>query len=151
MNINNINVRSRSKEKYLYFFYRDLALLHGARNKRISFFAEMASRMDDKQVVNMTANQKKKIMKLIDPDSKDPLNAANQYLKTLVRINYIRSMGGGDYMINPGIFGRTNFRDDIEKRCSEYISITRGGNKRKNKQGLSKALSPLDTSNHATQ
>ena len=124
-------MRQRSKEKYLFFFYRDFPLLNGARNKRISFFVEMAGRMNDKQVVNMTAKQKKDIMKLIDPDSKDPLNAAKQYLAALREIDYIRLVGGGDYMINPRIFGRTNFRDDIDKRCSVYIKITRRDNKRK--------------------
>jgi len=66
------------KAKYYMTFYKDIALLHSICNKQTLFFAEMVSRMDSDQMVQMTPYIRKQIIEVIGVNATDNLAAARQ-------------------------------------------------------------------------
>ena len=116
------------KARYYMTFYKDIALLHSICNKQTLFFAAMASRMDDKQVVQMTPYIRKEIMDEIRTKSKDKLGAAKQYLFRLKESGLVADIGGGAYMINPRIHGRNNMQSSIDSKTETFMRIKYSAN-----------------------
>ena len=104
-------------------FYEDLALLHTTANKRTMFFAELISRMDADNVVNVNANIKREICKSINSKTNNPVDIASTYIKQLCRNGMLRSLGGGGYLVNPKIAGFSNYADTINKKMERWINV----------------------------
>jgi len=111
------------KKKYAMLFCEDIALLHTICNKQTMFFAEMISRMDGDQVVQMTPYTRKQLVSLIGSKSGAPLNVARQYLKQLSDSNLIADLGDGAYMINPRVAGFNNIAKMVEEKSDLYIRL----------------------------
>lgn len=111
------------KAKYYMTFYKDIALLHSICNKQTLFFAEMVSRMDSDQMVQMTPYIRKQIIDVIGVKSTDKLAAARQYLSKLADSNLIANNNDGAYMVNPKIHGHNNFLNAIEKKTEIFLKI----------------------------
>ena len=120
-----------SKEPYYMTFYKDLSLLHSIHNKQSLFFAQVLSRMDGEQVVCLTPRARKQIMLEIDSKSKNPLATARQMLSKLVKENLIVSMGGGDYMVNPKLYGYSNIRNTINNKHDIFMKLRYSQNDKK--------------------
>jgi len=104
-------------------FCEDLALLHSICNKQTLFFAEMLSRMDGDQVVQMTSYTRKQIVTAIGSNSKNKLNVARQYLKQLADAELVVDLGDGAYMVNPQIAGFTNIAKIINDKADIFLQI----------------------------
>jgi hypothetical protein len=116
------------KEKYYMTFYRDIALLHSICNKQTLFFAEMASRMDGDQVVQMTQYVREEIADSIGISEANKLTTVRQYLYLLKGHGLIADIGKGAYMINPKLHGHNNFADSINKKHQRFIKIQYNAN-----------------------
>lgn len=115
------------KKRYFMVFYEDLALLNSTCNKQTLFFAEMISRMDDKQMVQMTGYARKEIIAAIGCSTPDALNLAKQYLRKLQSDGLIVGKGDGCYMVNPKIAGFTNAVNSINEKTELFIKLKYSG------------------------
>ena len=114
---------NNAKEPYYMTFYRDVSLLHSIHNQQTLFFAEVISRMDGKNIVSLTPGVRKKIIKAIGSKTDNPLASARQLLNKLVKSELIASQGGGDYMVNPKIYGHSNMRMNIKEKDEVFLKI----------------------------
>lgn len=124
------------KKKYFMFFYEDLALLHQVANKQTLFLAAMVSRMDQDNVVQMTAYTREAIIDEIGAVSKNKLALARQYLKILSDSGVVQDLGKGAYMIIPRLFGFSNLASSANKKQDRFINIKYKNNAREIEVGL---------------
>lgn len=111
------------KKKYAMLFCEDIALLHSICNKQTLFFAEMLSRMDGDQIVQMTPYTRKQIVTIIGSKSEDKLNVARQYLKQLSDAMLVADLGDGAYMVNPKIAGFTNIANIVNDKSAIFLQV----------------------------
>lgn len=111
------------KKKYAMLFCEDIALLHSICNKQTLFFAEMLSRMDGDQVVQMTPYTRKQIVTMIGSQSGNKLNIARQYLKQLADAGLVVDLGDGAYMINPKVAGFTNIASIVNEKADIFLQV----------------------------
>lgn len=111
------------KKKYAMLFCEDIALLHSICNKQTLFFAEMLSRMDGDQIVQMTPYTRKQIVTIIGSKSEDKLNVARQYLKQLSDAGLVADLGDGAYMVNPKIAGFTNIANIVNDKSAIFLQV----------------------------
>ena len=95
-------------------YYTHIAQLKQYANKHTVFMAHMLSMMvfdpETKQnVVSLNPRVKRNIMTNIEAKCKDPLRSANQYLVRLKKSGVIKSIGGGDYLVDPESYGYAKY------------------------------------------
>ena len=93
-------------------YYEHLAKLSQVANKQTMFLAHIMYHMEfdaeNKQyIVDLSVMRKTSIMDAISPDSKsrNVVNLANQYIATLKKAGFIRSLGHNVWGINPTCYG----------------------------------------------
>jgi len=95
-------------------YYEHLAKLARVANKQTLFLAHVLYRMefDDntkQMIVNLTPHAKKEIIKTISGASKNFNRLANQYLQKLSNAGFLKSIGGGAYLIDPQSYGGAKY------------------------------------------
>jgi hypothetical protein len=111
-------------------YYEHLAKLARVANKQTLFMAHMLYRMEwhseSKQlIVNLTAFDKRNIMKEITPDCKNMNRLANRYLSVLSEAGLIKSIGGGAYLVDPVSFGGHKYIPKDFRSKNAFIYETR--------------------------
>lgn len=95
-------------------YYEHLAKLARVANKQTMFLSHMLYRMEwnheaKQMVVNLTAFDKRSIMKEITPDCKNMNRLANRYLSALTEAGLVKSIGGGAFLIDPQSYGGSKY------------------------------------------
>lgn len=87
-------------------YYSHLARLTGIANKQTMFLSHLLYHMtfnDELKmcVVDLTATRKREILKAIGAKSDDCLRLASVYIANLSKHGFIKSIGGGRYLVDP--------------------------------------------------
>jgi len=95
-------------------YFDSMAKLTANMSKETKFFFHMLRLMEyhkesKMNIVNLSTHKRREIIKIITPESKDPLSLARQYLSRLNQQNRIKSIGGGAYLIDPRLFGYASY------------------------------------------
>ena len=107
-------------------FYKDISLLHSLHNQQTLFYSELLARMENNQLVHLTPNVRKQIVKNIGSTTSDPLRFVRQMLDKLKKKGLISPCGGSTWVINPRLHGHSNLKSVIEKKEKIFLKITYG-------------------------
>ena len=111
-------------------YYEHLAKLARVANKQTMFLAHMLYRMEwndttKQMVVNLTAFDKRSIMKEITPECENMNRLANRYLSALTEAGLIKSIGGGAFLVDPQSYGGHKYISKQLRNKSSLIYETR--------------------------
>lgn len=106
-------------------YYEHIAKLDAVANKQTIFWMHILhhSRWDEglKQLVaSLTVRDKRQIMEIVSPDSKDPLNLARQYISRLCKAELMVHIGEGAYLLNPSCVSGVHY---IKKAVRERNGV----------------------------
>lgn len=95
-------------------YYTHIAQLKQYANKQTVFMAYLLSMMNfdsetKQNIVAMNPGIKRRIIKSIHSNCKDPLRSANQYLHRLQKSGAIKSIGDGLYLVDPESYGYSGY------------------------------------------
>ena len=107
-------------------YYEHIAKLAVIANKQTIFLSHLLGMMEydgEKGVliVDMNPKVKRRIIKDMEIESKNPLRLASQYLDKLQKAGLVKSLGGGRFLIDPSSYSYGRYVPKNLRNKASYI------------------------------